>query len=304
MKKLSIALDWTANTNHTGFFIAKKLGFYSGLGIDLEIFTPDQDNYASTPAKKLSLNEVDFAIAPFESVISLNTKQNPVEAIAIAAILQEDISSIACLADSYIKCPKDLDGKIYASYKARYEDEIVKQMIINDGGSGTVELVYPDKLGIWDTILNKTADATWIFNNWEGIEAEQNGINLIKFSLADYQIPYGYSPVILSTKSNIESNKSIFKDFLKATKQGFQFAIANPEKASEILFEYVPKKDLEKIDLLKSQLFINPYYGKADDWGKMKTERVELFTDWLVEKGLETPNIKNIQLYTNEFLEN
>ncbi len=303
IKNLSIALDWTANTNHTGFFIAKKLGFYTDLGIELTIITPDKDNYASTPAKKLSLSQVDFAIAPFESVISLNTKVDPVKAIAIATILQKDISTIACLTDKGIKSPKDLDHKIYASYKARYEDDIVKQMIINDGGKGEIEIIFPEKLGIWDTILNNSADATWIFNNWEGVEAEQNGINLTKFSLADYQIPYGYSPVILSVQSKIEENKSIFKSFLNATKKGFQFAIEQPEKASEILSEYVIEKDLQKIDLLKSQLFINPHYGKADNWGKMNKERVQLFIDWLVKQGLETPAIKNMNLFTNELLE-
>jgi hypothetical protein len=35
-----------------------------------------------------------FAITPFETVISLNNKQNKVNTITVFAILQEDISSI------------------------------------------------------------------------------------------------------------------------------------------------------------------------------------------------------------------
>ena len=74
--------------------------------------------------------------------------------------------------------PKDLDGKIYASYRARYEDHIVKELIKNDGGTGDIQLIYPEKLGIWNTLLQHNADATWIFNNWEGIEAESKNIAL------------------------------------------------------------------------------------------------------------------------------
>ena len=50
-----------------------------------------------------------------------------------------------------IKSPKDLDGKSYASYNARYEDKIIYEMVKNDGGRGNIDFVYPEKLGIWNT---------------------------------------------------------------------------------------------------------------------------------------------------------
>jgi ABC-type nitrate/sulfonate/bicarbonate transport system substrate-binding protein len=134
MTKIKLALDWTPNINHIGFFIAKDLGFYTNQGIELEILNPLDDNYQITPGKKLEMNLADFAIAPFETVISLNNKTNKVEAVAVYAILQEDISSIVALQNAKIDSPKDLDYKTYASYKARYEDHIVKQMILNDKG--------------------------------------------------------------------------------------------------------------------------------------------------------------------------
>jgi hypothetical protein len=152
MIKLKLALDWTPNVNHIGFLIAKELGFYHQQGIDLEILNPKEDNYAMTPGKKLELDLTDFAIA-------------------IYAILQNDLSCIATLQSSNIPSPKWLDGKIYASYKARYEDHIVREMIKNDGGEGNLEIIYPEKLGIWNTLLSGQADATWIFDNWEGVEA-------------------------------------------------------------------------------------------------------------------------------------
>jgi len=153
MIKLKLALDWTPNVNHIGFIIAKELGFYSQQGIDLEILNPKDDNYSLTPGKKLELDIADFAIAPFETVISLNNKANRVEAKAIYAVLQKDLSCIVTLKSSNITSPKMLDGKSYASYKARYEDHIVKEMIKNGGGEGDLHITYPEKLGIWNTLL-------------------------------------------------------------------------------------------------------------------------------------------------------
>ena len=302
MPTLSIALDWTPNTNHTGFFVAQELGYYTASGIELHIISPAADEYATTPAKKLELGEVDFAVAPFESVISLNTKPARVPAVAIAALLQQDISSIATLAASNIARPKDLDGRTYASYRARYEDAIVRQLIVNDGGTGDFTVTYPDKLGIWNTLLTGAADATWIFDNWEGVEAETQGLALRTFALADYGIPYGYSPVVMTTAEGIAARRAEYTTFLQATKKGFQFAIQNQREATDILRQHVPERDARFIDLEKSQAAAAAFYGSASEWGTMAASRVGAFLDWLIAHGLETEAVKNVPLFTNSLL--
>jgi len=302
LKKFEIALDWTPNTNHTGFFVAQELGYYQEAGLDVQILSPADDNYATTPAKKLEMGECDFAIAPFESVISLNTKAKKVNAVAIAALLQEDISSIVTLASSDISRPKELDGRSYASYQARYEDTIVKQMIINDGGQGTLDIMYPEKLGIWETLLEKKANSTWIFDNWEGVEAETNGLKLNHFRLANYQIPYAYSPVIMTTQEKLVENREQYRTFLQATKRGFQQAIHNPKQAVGTLTNYLPERDIKMINLGKSQEFVAPYYGDEATWGKMEKARIALFLRWLVGHGLESEAVFEQQLFTNDLL--
>jgi ABC-type nitrate/sulfonate/bicarbonate transport system substrate-binding protein len=303
MIKLKLALDWTPNINHIGFLIAKELGFYKQQGIDLEILNPQDDNYAMTPGKKLELGVADFAIAPFETVISLNNKVNQVQAIAIYAILQKDLSCIATLKSSNITSPKLLDGKTYASYKARYEDHIVKQMIKNDGGEGDLNIIYPDKLGIWNTLLSGKANATWIFDNWEGIEASTKNIELDKFTLDEFNIPYGYSPIVLTKRENITKHKVPYSEFMKATQKGFLFTKNNLTESVDILKRYVTEYDLKNIDLEKSISFSIPHFGDESNCGVMKQERVLSFRKWLVDKGLEDKVILNQNLFTNELFE-
>lgn len=64
------------------------------------------------------------------------------------------------LKSSGIDRPAQLDGKNYASYGARFEGRIVQQMIKNDGGKGEFLESTPPMLGIWNTLLKGTADAT------------------------------------------------------------------------------------------------------------------------------------------------
>lgn len=290
MKKLKIALDWTANTNHTGFYVAQQKGFYEEMGLDLEILTPALDNYATTPAKKVELGEVDFALCPLESVISYRTKKKPFDAVALAALFQEDISAIATLADKNIQGPKDLDGLIYASYKARYEDEMVRQMIKNDGGKGNIEIVYPEKLGIWETILKGKADATWIFENWEGVRAKNEGVALKLFRMKDYDIPYSYSPIVMAGKKATEKNLEEYSQFLKATKKGYLYAKAHPGEAVKVISPFVAQQDAN-IDLVESQEYTSSFYGDEGTWGVMEKGKVNSFLDWLKSKGLENKEL-------------
>ena len=302
MKTLKIALDWTPNINHIGFFIAKELGFYKKNGLELDIINPLDDHYKLTPGKKLELDLADFAIAPFETVISLNNKANKVDAIAIFTLLQEDISSIASLKSNNLTSPKLLDDKIYASYKARYEDKIVKELVKNDGGTGNIKINYPDKLGIWNTLIEGKADATWIFDNWEGVEAEGKNIELNKWSLKNAAIPYGYSPVIIAKKSKLKKSTVDYSNFIKATKKGYLFAINNESEAVAILNKYISESDKDNIDIKKSLEISKPYFGTIDTCGFMESKRIQLFLNWLVKKELESSKILDQDLFTNELL--
>lgn len=302
MTPLKVALDWTPNTNHIGIFVAKQLGFYKEQGIEVEILNPISDNYQVTPGKKLALGIADFAIAPFETVISLNNKENAIDAIAVFAILQEDLSSIASLKSSKINTPKLLDGKIYASYKARYEDAIVKEMVKNDGGTGALQITYPAKLGIWNTLLEGTADATWIFDNWEGIEASTKQIALNKFSMGQFGIPYCYSPVIIARNSNLIANKEAYTLFIKATKKGYLYAANNSEIATKILKKQLTEYDIKNIDIEASIAMTAPHFGTDSSCGFMRSERITTFLNWLVAHNLENEKIIEQNLFTNELL--
>ncbi len=303
MIQLKLALDWTVNTNHTGFILAQHLKYYEAVGIELILITPDEDNYALTPAKKVELGLADFALCPFESVLSYQSKEQSFDAMAIATLLQEDISSIVTLDRADIGSPKDLTGKVYASYKARYEDEMVQQMITNAGGDGgQLQLVYPEKLGIWNILLNGQADATWIFDNWEGVLAKQDGIRLQHFRLADYEVPYGYSPVIMVSRNKIMRNITACQQFLQATKKGFLQAQSDPDMAVELLLEKVPEADRRAEFLLKSQVFTNPYYGTSETWGRMDANRIQSFISWIGERHISAQFWPKEVLFTNLLL--
>jgi ABC-type nitrate/sulfonate/bicarbonate transport system substrate-binding protein len=301
MQKLTISLDWTPNTNHIGFFVAQEKGFYAAAGLSVEIADPSNDDYAVTPAKKVETGKADFALCPVESIISYRTKRKPFPLIAVAAILQTDLSAIACHKQSGINRPADLDGKRYASYQARYEDGIVQQMIRNDGGKGELAIAYPAKLGIWNTLLSGEFDATWVFLNWEAVQVANANAGLHYFKMADFGIPYSYSPVIAANAKLLADKKEAYTAFLAATEQGYRYACEHQEEATTILKTLIPEHD-QDIDLQQSlQISADSFIGHKD-WGKMDEDAVSRFLDWLKTEGLEEVRLKVSEVMTNELL--
>jgi len=313
MATIDLALDWTPNTNHTGFYVATAKGYYDEAGIDVAIHSPGDTGYESTPAKQVATGEATVAVAPSESAISYHTHPEYSSLTAIAAICQTDMSAIVTLEESGLDRPAALDGRTYASYDARFEDYIVRQLLKNDGGDGDIEITTPPKLGIWETLLEGAADATWVFMPWEGLLAERDGIALNAFSLEEYDVPYGYTPVLVARPETIAADDGL-SAFLDATARGYQFAADNPAEAAAILREEATGMDIDDLDVLEAsqRQLASAYLTTDGEWGTMTHSRWNAFVEWLADNGILTTidgepipadDIDAGDLYTTSLLE-
>lgn len=282
---IRIALDWTPNTIHSGLFIAQAKRLYLEAGLDVQLLSPDP-SYSTTPARRLEAGQVELAICPSESCIAY-AESGKTKLEAIYAILQKDASAIVSIGSSFSSL-KDLQSGKYGSYNARYEDHIVRAMVNADGGDGnqvTIENTK-GKLSLFDELKAGTVDATWIFLPWEGVEAHQEGVKLNVFRTEDYGVPYGYSPVIArNASSNTGISDDALQRFVKATREGYEIALRDPDAAVQALREHcVPTRSDEF--LLASQKDINKYYQDHGDLGYMENAKWDTWLKWLKERKL------------------
>jgi ABC-type nitrate/sulfonate/bicarbonate transport system substrate-binding protein len=291
--------------NHVGFYVAKYQGLYSAADLDVTLLSPHLDAYKATPAARVEDGTATFAVTPSESVISHHTwptgaPQPKAKLRAVAALLQTDTSAIVTLASSGIDRPAKLQGKRYASYSARYEGRIVQELIRADGGSGDYQELSLPMLGVWDTLLTGQADATWVFMQWEGIEARRKGVDLNVFKLGDYGIPYGYSPTLVAHPSTLEERGEEVRAFLAATAEGYKLAAADPAAAAAALTELATAENPDLPSPLDPGLVedsvkeVAPLLlDGAGRWGSMDAARWDIFLDWLSSKGLLTTKVQS-----------
>lgn len=107
---VKIALDWTPNTNHTGLYAAKELGYYAEEGLDVQIVQPG----AAGSDTMVTSGEAQFGISAQEALTLARLQDVPL--VSIAAIIQHNTSGFAAPKDRNIKTPKDFEGKTYGGW--------------------------------------------------------------------------------------------------------------------------------------------------------------------------------------------
>ena len=302
-----LALDWTPNTNHVGFYVARAKGLFDAVGIDLQILP-----YAtSTPEALLAAHQAECGIS-FQDSLTFAVAAGA-DIVSVAAILQRTASAIGVLADGPIQRPRDLDGKTYAGFGYPNEVPTLKAVIESDGGTGTFEVATLDSAA-YEALYNKRADFTIPFTAWEGVEADLRGIDLRYFRFADYGFPEFYQVVLACDRQWLEREPDAARRFAGATVLGFEAAIADPAAAADALIAENPgvfdaNKELPRasIDFLIEGSYLVDDRG---EFGRQTLGRWQAYSEFLFEEGLLadaagkplTAPLDYASLFTNDFL--
>ena len=296
MTRATLSLDWVPNTNHTGFYVAKEMGWYAEEGIDLEIQIPSDPAAA---LKQVAYGNTEFGVS-FQEEVTI-ARSNDIPVVSLAAIIQHNTSAFASLADSGIVRAKDIEGKRYASYGLPIERPILGQLMACDGGDiNQVEFIDVG-FDVFPALVSKRADLAWIFLAWDGVQAEIMGIQLNTLPLYGSCVPDYYTPVIVAGESTIANKPDLVRRFMKATAKGYEYAIANPEKAVESLLLASPETDPELAS--RSQKWLSPrYQDDASRWGVQKPEVWKEFAEFMVNNGLIVKPIDPQKAFSNDYL--
>ena len=302
-----LALDWTPNTDHTGFYVAQAKDWYHDAAIDLQILP-----YGTlAPETLMGSGQADCGIS-FQDALTFAVASG-VKIESVMAILQHDASAIAVLADSGITRPRQLDGKVYAGFGYPNEVPTLKTVIKADGGSGDFKVVTADSTA-YEALYSHKADFTIPFTAWEGVEAQERGIALRYFQFTDYGFPDFYQVVLACSTSWLTAHPDAARRFVGATVQGFQYAATDPDDAAAILIAQNPGVfDSNKQLPVDSARFLAAGHYYTDVNGNVGTQTLAQWTGYskfLYDQGLLTgPDGKPLaappdyaSLFTTEFL--
>lgn len=300
LKEITLCLDWTPNTNHTGFYVADKLGYYEQAGIKLTIVQPLEN----ASEMMVSAGQSQFGISAQDLLAANFASDEPLNITTVATILQHNTSGII---SRDCATPKDLEGKRYSTWDSPTDKAIIKKVMENDGGDFSKVTLIPNVITNEAMALkNNDTDAVWIYYAWSGINAELSGIDFEYFDFGELDSVFDfYTPVIIANNDFLKNDPETAKAFLAATAKGYEYAIENPETAAHILIKGDATGSLIDSEelVIESQKWISKkYIDDADSWGTIDPKRWDSFYTWLSDESLVEKPISPGTGFTNDYL--
>ncbi|MEM5475027.1 ABC transporter substrate-binding protein [Pacificibacter sp. AS14] len=226
---VTVALDWTPNTNHVGLYVAQSKGWFDEADLDVDIL-PYTDTSSTT---LVSAGLADFGILSAVGFHSLRAKG--ADMTAVLAVVQHETGRVVFNGTrDDIQRPADLDGKIYAGFGSDWENALISTIIQNDGGTGVFDTVT---LGTsaYEALANGSVDFTLEVSTWEGVNSVLLDRPQRAFRYADFGVPDQHTTFLGGNSTWLAEHPDAARAFVQATQRGYAFAANNPSAAADIL---------------------------------------------------------------------
>ncbi|WP_424930168.1 ABC transporter substrate-binding protein [Amaricoccus tamworthensis] len=307
-EKLSVALDWTPNTNHVGLYVAQSRGWFEEAGLDVEIL-PYTDTSSGT---LVATGVAEFGIL---SAVGFHSQRaTGADMTAVMAVVQHETGHLVFNGEREdIQRPADLDGLTYAGFGSAWEEALISTIIRNDGGEGNFETVT---LGTsaYEALANGSVDFTLEVSTWEGVNSVLLNRPQRAFKYTDYGVPDQHTTFLGGNSTWLANNPETAEAFVKAAQRGYGLAATNPEEAADILIAGTSGM-LTNAELVKASMKALVAGGFLQDPGEavgvIDPDMFESIAGFLFSAGilrggdghpLETmPNVSG--WYTNQYLE-
>ncbi len=252
---MSLALDWTPNTNHTGIYVALNQHWYQAEGINLQLL-PYSTNVS--PDVLVSSGKANVGISATEGIVSDAAAGQPV--VSLAAIIQHNVTL---------------------------------------------------SVDAMQALESHRIDFVWVFEGWEVIQAQRQGVKLNVFPITNYGISDYYTPNIITSPAEIKQKPELLRKFMLATSCGYEYARIHAHEAAQMLIDGTPAGTFPNTGLVfASQDFLSSRYADpGHKWGWQDAAAWHGYPQFmLASNGIQDASGKPVHsmnfdaLYTNQFL--
>lgn len=302
LTKITFCLDWTPNTNHTGLYAAKALGYYKDAGLDVEIVQPPENGAATM----CSAGQAQFAIEAQDTMAAALDSDKPLGITAVAGVIQHNTSGIISRKGDGIDSPKGLEGKTYSTWESPIEQATLKTVMKDEGADFSKVKLIPNNITDEPAALkaNQT-DAIWVFYGWGGINADIEKVDCDFWMFKDIDEVFDYyTPVIIANNDFLKDSPDVAKAFLKATEKGYEYAIDNPKKAADLLIkgdDTGSLKGSEDLVYASQEWLSKQYVADQAKWGVINETRWNNFYQWLHDNDLTKTDLTG-KGFSNDYL--
>lgn len=295
---VDLVLDFYVNPDHAGIYMALEKGFFRRAGLEVRPRVPSDP---SAPIKEVAAGRADIAIS-YEPEVLLAREQG-LDVIAVAAIVDQPLTSLISLPEAGIAEPNDLRGKTVATAGIPYQSDYLATIL---GGAG---LTSPDVnevnvgFNLLPALLSGRADAILGgFLNVEGVDLARRGESPRVVPVDKLGVPTYDELVLVAQGSRVSEDPEEIRLFISELAKGTRAAIADPATAAAAILEAGEGLDppLTRAEVDATLPLLAREKGKP--FGFMNADEWATFASWMVSNELISDIPADDEMLTNELL--
>jgi putative hydroxymethylpyrimidine transport system substrate-binding protein len=297
-QQFDLALDFYVNPDHAGIYSAIDRGFFAAAGLDVKPRVPSDP---SAPIREVAAGRADLAIS-YEPEVLLAREQG-LDVVAVAALVDEPLTSLISLPAAGIADPGDLPGKTVATAGIPYQADYLETILANAGVSGNEVRRVDVGLNLLPALLGGRADAILGgFRNVEGVDLAARGENPTVTPVDQLGVPTYDELVLVARESEVEDDAERLHLFISALAKGTAYAVKNPQAATDSILGAGDGLDpaLTRAETDATLPLLAP--GRGEPFGQMDASEWELFASWMADNALISDVPEADEMLTNELL--
>lgn len=226
LRKVTLQLKWYHQFQFAGYYMAQARGLYAAQGLEVEFL---EANTQRMPLPAVESGQAEFGVSDME-VFKAYLEGRPL--VALGVTFQHSPNVLLALRGSGIHRPSDLAGR----------------RVMFQGGQGLLEAqamlkaegINLDKVQArphsWnlDDLIEGRVDAISAYSTNEPFLLKKRGFEPVQLRPSDYGVDF-YGDLLFTTRSMAEQNPALVEAFRKASFQGWEQALANPEEAITLI---------------------------------------------------------------------
>lgn len=276
-----LTLDFYPNPDHAGIYAGERLGYFEDAGLDLRVTTPTDP---SAPIKQVAAGQTDLAIS-YEPEVLL-ARDKGLDVVAVAALVDEPLTSMIWLGDSRIGGIRDLKGRTVATAGIPYQTAYLRSILSRSGVEpGSVDQVDVG-LGLLPAILGGRADAILGgFRNVEGVDLAARGKAPVVTPVDELGVPTYDELVLVAQGKRLEEDPDPIRLFIAALARGTRAAVAEPALATSSVLGANDALDptLTRKETAATLPLLEPEMGRP--FGYMDAGEWDGFIRWFRDNG-------------------
>lgn len=263
-EKVSLQLKWKHQFQFAGFYVAKELGYYNNLGIDIEFKELNKDTkiLEDVLSKKTTFGINDSYLV-YEKMLNKDIK-------LLFATYQLSPLVFLSLKNRNIIEPKDLDGKVI-EYTKSNKDSVSLNILLKSQNIDFIKK-FPT-FNVNDLIDGKT-DVISAYMSNEAYKIKKLGYEYNIINPSDWGYKF-YSDILFTSNDFLRENEELVHNFYNASIKGWLYAFTHIEEVVKLIYNKYNTQNKSLDELRYEAHFLKDYIGDLKEFGKIEKSKID-----------------------------